>query len=125
MFIYEKLVDGARKLYASNKNIPSEADVKLTYKKADGSELELSRTALYYQRDNKFYMAKEGSKIPTEEDIEIGVFVGDEQIIGSVEINDVKDTEDETEVTEVVEDPEKETKSTTDTEPEETEEVTE
>lgn len=93
MLIYEKLVEVARKLYASKTNIPSEEDTKLTYKRSDGTEIELSRTALYYEKNKKLYMAKEGSKIPTDEDVEIGVFVGDEQIIGSIEVSESEDTQ--------------------------------
>ena len=93
MLIYEKLVEAVRKLYASRTNIPSEEDTKLTYKRSDGTEIELSRTALYYEKNKKLYMAKEGSKIPTDEDVEIGVFVGDEQIIGSIEVSESTDEE--------------------------------
>lgn len=93
MLIYEKLVEAVRKLYASTTNIPSEEDTELTYKRSDGTEIELSRTALYYEKNKKLYMAKEGSKIPTDEDVEIGVFVGDQQIIGSIEVSESADEE--------------------------------
>lgn len=96
MLIYEKLVEAVRKLYASTTNIPSEEDTELTYKRSDGTEIELSRTALYYEKNKKLYMAKEGSKIPTDEDVEIGVFVGDKQIIGSIEVSESEDIEEST-----------------------------
>lgn len=94
MLIYEKKVAEQRKLFAAEGNIPTESDVEVTYKRADGTELELTRDRFIYQRAGKLFVAKEGSKIPTEEDVEIGVFAGDRQLIGTIEIQE-DSTEDE------------------------------
>ena len=96
MLIYEKKVAEQRKLFAAEGNIPTESDVEVTYKRADGTELELTRDRFIYQRAGKLFVAKEGSKIPTEEDVEIGVFAGDRQLIGTIELQE-DSTEDEEE----------------------------
>ena len=96
MLIYEKKVAEQRKLFAAEGNIPTESDVEVTYKRVDGTELELTRDRFIYQRAGKLFVAKEGSKIPTEEDVEIGVFAGDRQLIGTIELQE-DSTEDEEE----------------------------
>lgn len=95
MFIYEKLVADKRKLFAAEGNVPSEADVEVAYKTADGTALELTRDRLVYQRDGKLFVAAEGARIPGDADTEIGVFAGDKQLIGVVEIKKVEPTPEE------------------------------
>ena len=86
MLIYEKLVADKRKLFAAEGNIPSEADVEVTYKTADGRTIELTRDRFIYSRDGKLFVAPEGSKLPSDADVEFGAFAGDKQLVGVVEI---------------------------------------
>lgn len=99
MFIYEKLVADKRKLFAAEGNVPSEADVEVAYKTADGIALELTRDRFVYQRDGKLFVAAEGAHIPGDADTEIGVFAGDKQLIGVVEIKKVEPDPEEPVVT--------------------------
>ena len=86
MLIYEKLVADKRKLFAAEGNIPSEADVEVTYKTADGRTIELTRDRFIYSRDGKLFVAPEGSKLPSDTDVEFGAFAGEKQLVGAVEI---------------------------------------
>ncbi len=86
MLIYEKLVADKRKLFAAEGNVPTEADVEVTYKTADGTAIELTRDRFIYSRDGKLFVAPEGEHIPSDADVELGVFAGDKQLVGTVEI---------------------------------------
>ena len=114
MLIYEKKVAEQRKLFAAEGNIPTESDVEVQYKRADGTELELTRDRFIYQRAGKLFVAKEGSRIPTDEDVEIGVFAGEKQLIGTIELQQ-ETTEDPTEESEPKQEPAVEETNTTET----------
>lgn len=92
MLIYEKLVADKRKLFAAEGNVPTEADVEVTYKTADGTAIELTRDRFVYSRDGKLFVAPEGEYMPGEADAELGVFAGDKQLVGAVEIKVVDPT---------------------------------
>lgn len=76
MLVYEKKVDGTRHLFGTvNGTIPSNDDVQLTYKDAEGSTLTLSESDTYL--DNKH-----GGIIRKSDGKDVNVFIGDVEIIG-------------------------------------------
>lgn len=83
MLVYEKKVDGERRLLGTLGQIPSEDDVELTYKDLDGDEISPIKGDIY--RDNKsggMYRESDGKTV--------NVFIGDTCIIGKVEEKNVK-----------------------------------
>lgn len=76
MLVYEKKVDGARHLYGKVEGtIPAADDVQLTYKDAEGQELELVEKDTY--KDNG-----KGGIYRVSDNAAVNVFIGDTQIIG-------------------------------------------
>ena len=76
MLVYEKKVDGTRHLYGKVEGtIPAADDVQLTYKDAEGQELELVEKDTY-KDDGK------GGIYRVSDKAVVNVFIGDTQIIG-------------------------------------------
>lgn len=76
MLVYEKKVEGERHLFGTVEGtVPSENDVQLTYKDAEGQELELTLADTYLD-DGK------GGIIRKSDNEAVNVFIGDTQIIG-------------------------------------------
>ena len=81
MLIYEKTVDGVRHLFGTLGNIPSDDDPQLTYKDANGKEIDnIAEFKLFYGTDK--LMKASLQTLPTEEDIDVNVFIGDVVVIG-------------------------------------------
>ena len=81
MLIYEKKVEGVNHLFGTMGNVPSDSDVQLSYKDVDGNEIDnIKDFKLYY--GTKVEMMASLANIPTEDDIAVNVFVGDDAIIG-------------------------------------------
>lgn len=76
MLVYEKKVEGVRHLYGKVEGtIPAADDVQLTYKDAEGQELELVEKDTY-KDDGK------GGIYRVSDKAAVNVFIGDTQIIG-------------------------------------------
>lgn len=76
MLVYEKKVEGTRHLYGKVEGtIPAADDVQLTYKDAEGQELELVEKDTY-KDDGK------GGIYRVSDKAAVNVFIGDTQIIG-------------------------------------------
>lgn len=76
MLVYEKKVDGERHLFGVLEGrIPSADDAQLTFKDAEGNELELELKDVYLN-DGK------GGIIRKKDGAVVNVFIGDTQIIG-------------------------------------------
>lgn len=76
MLVYEKKVDGVRHLYGKVEGtIPAASDTQLTYKDAEGQELELVEKDTY-KDDGK------GGIYRVSDNKAVNVFIGDTQIIG-------------------------------------------
>jgi len=76
MLVYEKKVEGERHLYGKVEGtVPAVDDVQLTYKDADGQELELVEKDTY--KDNG-----KGGIYRVSDNAAVNVFIGDTQIIG-------------------------------------------
>ena len=76
MLVYEKKVDGVRHLYGKVEGtIPAASDTQLTYKDAEGQELELVEKDTY--KDNG-----KGGIYRVSDNAAVNVFIDDTQIIG-------------------------------------------
>jgi len=98
MLIYTKIVDGERHLFGTLANIPSEDDVQLTYKNADGEEVsEIDAFKFFYGTKVALFAGESDRQLPSEEDTQISVWIGDTAVLG------VEEDEEEVEKEEVVE----------------------
>lgn len=76
MLVYEKKVEGERHLFGKVEGtIPAADDTQLTYKDAEGNELEFEPTDVFLD-DGK------GGIIRKQDSAAVNVFIGDTQIIG-------------------------------------------
>ena len=76
MLVYEKKVEGVRHLFGNATGTqPTQSDVQLTYKDAEGTELELVEKDTY-KDDGK------GGIYRVSDNKAVNVFIGDTQIIG-------------------------------------------
>lgn len=83
MLIYEKKVDGVTHLFGTFSNVPSNTDVQLTYKGADGQLIaDIRALKFFYQRGIALLGGKSVRQIPAEDDIKVNVYLGEELIIG-------------------------------------------
>lgn len=103
MFIYEKILNDARHLFASNSNLPTENDTQLTYKDTDGDSITPSLQDTYLDASTKEYQAiKIKSADESKDGKALNVFVGSTCIIGKVEekvLNEIKITKKPTKLT--------------------------
>lgn len=91
MLVYEKKVEGERHLFGTMGNVPSDDDVQLTYKDAEGSTAEPTLQDTFLDDGHGgIVMVHDESGTITES--ELNVFIGDTQIIPPA-------TEEETEYT--------------------------
>lgn len=83
MLIYEKKVDGVTHLFGTFSNVPSNTDVQLTYKGADGQLIaDIRALKFFYRRGIALLGGKSVRQIPAEDDIKVNVYLGEELIIG-------------------------------------------
>lgn len=74
MLIYEKFVQGTRKLFGSLLNVPTSSDVELTYKDRDGDTVTITPGDSYVDDKN-------GGIIRTKDNRFIAVYIGDQNVV--------------------------------------------
>ena len=105
MLIYEKFVDGVRHLFGTLENAPSEDDIQLTYKNADGEVVtDLSAFKFFYGTKEVLFAGESDRQLVTDEDTQISVWLGDEAILGVAE-DATEEVEEEVVEEPVVEEP--------------------
>lgn len=97
MLIYTKIVDGQRHLFGTLNNLPSDDDVQLTYKNAEGEEVaDISVFKFFYGTKNALFAGESDRQVTSDEDTKISVWIGDEAVLG-VEEDEEEEVEEQQE----------------------------
>lgn len=85
MLIYEKKVDGVNHLFGTEANIPADDDTQLTYKDENGDAIsDISDYKFFYEKNKVMFGSEATNQLPTNEDTQVNVWLGDEMIIPRV-----------------------------------------
>ena len=85
MLIYEKKVDGVNHLFGTEANIPADDDTQLTYKDENGDAIsDISDYKFFYEKNKVMFGSEATNQLPTDEDTQVNVWLGDEMIIPQV-----------------------------------------
>lgn len=97
MLIYTKIVDDQRHLFGTLNNLPSDDDIQLTYKNAEGEEVaDISVFKFFYGTKNALFAGESDRQVTSDKDTQISVWIGDEAVLG-VEEDEEEETEEEQE----------------------------